>query len=394
MEFPNQNEEYGNEEAYDEGIETEDGGSPENASKRKEVPKSADSSVRGSRAKKKNPSTRSWVWEHYTREPDNRNICRCHYCGRSMACATANGTTCLKNHLEICKEYQAWNESNQGQQHVLHREGEGDDESSKLKLSKCSESVFREASNEMLVLGELPLSFIESLAWKHFCSKVKLYKPHSRRTATRDIVEMYVRKKEAMMKLLKSNKQRVSLTTDIWVAPTTGASYMVITAHFIDASWQLRKLTIGFKHISDHTEMVKETGFQDSSTELELYLKEKIEIPKANPLGIQFDVLGWWRINSAKYPVLSTLAKDLLAMQVSSVASESAFSTSNRILDPFRSCLTHYMVEVLMCTEQWLKCEIRINERGVVTCQQMLADLELQDDLQKEYDAPRNLEDY
>ena len=32
----------------------------------------------------------------------------------------------------------------------------------------------------------------------------------------------------------------------------TGASYMVITVHYIDASWRLKKLTIGFKHITDH----------------------------------------------------------------------------------------------------------------------------------------------
>jgi len=66
-----------------------------------------------------------------------------------MACATSNGRTFLKNHQQICKEYLAWNETNQGQEHVLHRDGEGDDETSKLKLSKCFESVFREASENM-----------------------------------------------------------------------------------------------------------------------------------------------------------------------------------------------------------------------------------------------------
>ncbi|KAF8048902.1 hypothetical protein N665_2363s0002 [Sinapis alba] len=33
---------------------------------------------------------------------------------------------------------------------------------------------------------------------------------------------------------------------------TEGASYMVITVHFIDSSWRLKKLIIGFKHIMDH----------------------------------------------------------------------------------------------------------------------------------------------
>ncbi|WZZ33571.1 hypothetical protein YC2023_016972 [Brassica napus] len=80
------------------------------------------------------------------------------------------------------------------------------------------------------------------------------------------------------------------------------------------------------------------------------------------------------------------MAKDVLAIQVSSIASESAFSTSNRILDPSRSCLTHYMIELLMCTKQWLKCEIRINEKIVVSNQQLIAEIELPDELQKEFE--------
>ena len=63
------------------------------------------------------------------------------------------------------------------------------------------------------------------------------------------------------------------------------------------------------------------------------------------------------------------------------MASESAFSTSGRVLDPFRSCLTHYMVEVLICTEQWLKSEVRINERGVSTIHELLAEQEEEDEL-------------
>ena len=63
------------------------------------------------------------------------------------------------------------------------------------------------------------------------------------------------------------------------------------------------------------------------------------------------------------------------------MASESAFSTSGRVLDPFRSCLTHYMVEVLICTEQWLKSEVCINERGVSTIHELLAEQEEEDEL-------------
>ena len=55
------------------------------------------------------------------------------------------------------------------------------------------------------------------------------------------------------------------------------------------------------------------------------------------------------------YMTLSLIAKNVLAIPVSTVASESAFSTSGRILDPFRSSLSPKMLEVLICTQSWLK---------------------------------------
>ena len=45
-------------------------------------------------------------------------------------------------------------------------------EDGKLKTCKLTETVFREATNEMILLGQLPLPFVDSVAWKHFCKKV------------------------------------------------------------------------------------------------------------------------------------------------------------------------------------------------------------------------------
>lgn len=129
-------------------------------------------------------------------------------------------------------------------------DSEGDEGA--LVLGKVSDDVVKEATNEMIVLGELPLCFVDSVSWRHFCNRVKFKPPHSRRTATREIVKMYVKRKASMRNMFASSKQRVSLTTDIWVAPSTAASYMVITAHWIDTNWRLRKLIIGFKNVIDH----------------------------------------------------------------------------------------------------------------------------------------------
>ncbi|KAF1858918.1 hypothetical protein Lal_00000738 [Lupinus albus] len=58
--------------------------------------------------------------------------------------------------------------------------------------------------------------------------------------------------------------------------------------------------------------------------------------------------------NGIMYPTLQAIAKDLLAIPISTVASESAFSTSGRILSPHRSRLNWTTLEALMCARSWL----------------------------------------
>ncbi|KAF1877133.1 hypothetical protein Lal_00015794, partial [Lupinus albus] len=53
------------------------------------------------------------------------------------------------------------------------------------------------------------------------------------------------------------------------------------------------------------------------------------------------------------------IAKDLLAIHISTVASESAFSTSGRILSPHRSRLNWTILEALMCARRNLNSSIK-----------------------------------
>ncbi|KAH0678916.1 hypothetical protein KY284_020001 [Solanum tuberosum] len=53
------------------------------------------------------------------------------------------------------------------------------------------------------------------------------------------------------------------------------------------------------------------------------------------------------------------LARDVLTIPMSSVASECAFSTGGRILDPFRSSLTPKCVQCLICVQDWLRQETK-----------------------------------
>ena len=84
-------------------------------------------------------------------------------------------------------------------------------------------------------------------------------------------------------------------------------------------------------------------------TELDHYLEEDVL-----PRTADFNILWWWRLNGLKYPTLQAIAKDILAIPATTVASEYAFSTSGQILSPHRSRLHWTTLEALICTRSWL----------------------------------------
>jgi hypothetical protein len=86
------------------------------------------------------------------------------------------------------------------------------------------------------------------------------------------------------------------------------------------------------------------------TNELETYLKDDI-FPRRD----DFNILEWWALHSSKYPVLSRIARDILAVPASVVPSESAFSTGQRVVSDYRSRLKSTTVEALICLQDWLK---------------------------------------
>ncbi|RYR47959.1 hypothetical protein Ahy_A07g033945 isoform B [Arachis hypogaea] len=78
----------------------------------------------------------------------------------------------------------------------------------------------------------------------------------------------------------------------------------------------------------------------NTRSELDRYLQEECE-----PYSHKFDILNWWKVNSTRFPILGNMAREVLAIPVSTVASESAFSTRRRVLDPYRSSLTPRMLK-------------------------------------------------
>jgi hypothetical protein len=100
----------------------------------------------------------------------------------------------------------------------------------------------------------------------------------------------------------------------------------------------------------------RSTNNGSPTAELDLYLQEpNVEVPHPAKLNI----LDWWKANYVRFPHLSQLVQTILMAPMTSVASESAFSTSGRILDDFRSRLSPATLEALICAQDWLRSDIQ-----------------------------------
>ena len=85
----------------------------------------------------------------------------------------------------------------------------------------------------------------------------------------------------------------------------------------------------------------------ETKSDIENYLLDNLEKLTS------FDILDWWKLNTSKYPILSKMARDLLAIPISIVAFEFACSISGYILDAFKCSLSPKIVEAFVCSQNW-----------------------------------------
>jgi hypothetical protein len=97
--------------------------------------------------------------------------------------------------------------------------------------------------------------------------------------------------------------------------------------------------------LRDHSEV------GDELSDFDQYCNDPLLSWKENDY---FDILSWWKTHGVKYPILALMARDVLAIPATTVASESAFSLGGRIVNKFRSRLDPQVVEALVCTKDWI----------------------------------------
>ncbi|CAM8889600.1 unnamed protein product [Rhodiola kirilowii] len=96
-----------------------------------------------------------------------------------------------------------------------------------------------------------------------------------------------------------------------------------------------------------------------SSSDLQMYLDlDTLEVVE----DATFNILGWWKANSSMYPILSVMAKDILSVPASTVASEAAFSAGGRVVSDKRASLSPNTIEALICLKDWSLAKDRMQE--------------------------------
>jgi hypothetical protein len=85
-------------------------------------------------------------------------------------------------------------------------------------------------------------------------------------------------------------------------------------------------------------------------TEIDNYLEDGLVLRKDD-----FDIMNWWKSNSTKYPTLSIMARDVLAMPASAVRCEAALSSEGPVIPKQWSTLNIKTIEALVCARDWIK---------------------------------------
>nr|KAJ0191201.1 hypothetical protein LSAT_V11C800389740 [Lactuca sativa] len=200
--------------------------------------------------KTKEFNPRSKVWKEFERYKDENGVqkCKCKHCGGgNYKCESGvYGTKNLGYHLTRCKAY--LDKVNGGQKQQVFQHGD----ENKLSSWKFDQNECRKALAHMLVVDELPFSFVEGTGFRYYNSvNQPLFKVPCISTSTTDVYQLFVDEKEKIRNFIKKNVGRICLTTDTWTSKQQSC-YMCLTAHFIDNEWKLKKKVLCFSSQESH----------------------------------------------------------------------------------------------------------------------------------------------
>ena len=101
----------------------------------------------------------------------------------------------------------------------------------------------------------------------------------------------------------------------------------------------------------------RRASISNVTDELTQYLSE-------SPAPTKTDVLEWWKANSTRYPRLSVMARDFLAVQATSVKPEELFCSKGDEIDKQRFCMPHDSTQAILCIKSWTQGGLKLKYKS------------------------------
>ena len=101
------------------------------------------------------------------------------------------------------------------------------------------------------------------------------------------------------------------------------------------------------------------TSSPNNTTNIDRYLSVETISFEDNE---NFDILELWKKQQIKYPVLSIIARYVLTVLVSTVASEAAFNAGGRVVSKKRYNLSPQAIEAVVCLKGWSLEDKRLHD--------------------------------
>nr|GEW63291.1 zinc finger BED domain-containing protein RICESLEEPER 2 [Tanacetum cinerariifolium] len=257
--------------------------------------------------------------------------------------------------------------------------------------------VLREQFAGLVIQRGLPFShFDDEQTTRVFKNHLQpKYNHVSRTTIKRDAMKLWVAAKQAIIDgflNLNTNKmmKRVIVFEDFSVLHAGGALARLLRKVFVNFNLEDKIMSITLDNASNNTsgsgasssrasgmtqmnqllnrlkEHTNKKARSDPSlsSKYERYVHSDFVTHLENNEFAAFDLLGFWKAKESIFLVLSRIAMDIISVQATSVASEFAFSTSERVLSIRRTRLTPTSLEMCICLKDQLDAQKRKQDKS------------------------------
>ncbi|KAL0287736.1 UNVERIFIED_CONTAM: putative AC transposase [Sesamum calycinum] len=323
------------------------------------------------------------AWNHFKRvKVEGIQFAECNYCKARLKAPASYGTTHLHKHYEeVCKKRPRKIDIRQSFMKT-NKKVSGDQE---LGTHIFNQEEARCELASMVILHDYPLSVVDHIGFRRYSTCLQpCFNMISRNTLKGDILKIYKDERTKYYNLLGKIKCRIAITTDMWTS-SNNKGFMAVTGHFIDDNWTLQNYILRFLYVpAPHTAEVLADTLVEELMDWNIDRKvSTITIDNCTTNDAMINHL-LQKLPTKDMPLDGKkMARDILAIPVSTIASESAFSSSGKLINPHRNRLHHTTVEALMCSRRWLWNEANDScstSEGIQTCPSILDEEDDQDD--------------